>query len=85
MVSTRLRLGYRPIWQVCRPGDVPQYSSCKLCDSSIANNLEHYCFQVPALADFIPLRHSTVDVCKYLLTDDHLDVILMGHPRFGGY
>lgn len=64
---------------------MPQYSSCQLCDSLNADNLDHYCLQCPAVADLIPLRHSTVDVCKYLLTDDHLDVILVRHPRFGGY
>lgn len=85
VVSARLRLGYRPIWQVCGAGDVPQNSSCNLCDSRNANNLDHCCLQCPAVAEFIPVRHSTVDVCKYLLTDDHLDVILVRHPRFGGH
>ena len=83
-VSARLRLGYRPVWQVSETGDVPQFSSCKLCDLPNANSLQHYCLECPAVAGLIPHRGSVIDVCKYLLIDDHLDALLLRHPHFGG-
>ena len=84
VVSARLRLGYRRVWQVGGTEDVPQFSSCKLCDAHNANNLHHYCLECPVVAPLIPHRRTVVDVCRYLLTDDHLDILLVQHPHFGG-
>ena len=84
VVSARLRLGYRRVWQVGGMEDVPQFSSCKLCDAPNANDLHHYCLECPTVAPLIPHRQSVLEVCKYLLSDDHLDLILVQHPHFGG-
>ena len=84
VVSARLRLGYRPVWQVAQADDMPQYSSCKLCDRHNANNLEHYCLQCPTVAHLLPRGQNLVNICKYLLTDHNLDLILTRHPHFGG-
>ncbi|XP_037772401.1 uncharacterized protein LOC119568073 [Penaeus monodon] len=84
VVAARLRLGYRPVWQVGEAEDVPQYSSCKLCDAYNANHLQHYCLECPKVADLISNRDSVLDVCKYLLAEDNLDVILLQYPYFGG-
>lgn len=35
VVSVRLRLGNRSAWQVAEVDDVPQYSSCKLCNALV--------------------------------------------------
>ncbi|XP_076036221.1 uncharacterized protein LOC143022108 isoform X1 [Oratosquilla oratoria] len=69
VVSARLRLGYRPVWQVGETEGVPRYSSCRLCDTPNANSLEHYCINCPTIAPLIPHRQSVLDVCKYLLED----------------
>ncbi|XP_063603272.1 uncharacterized protein LOC134779200 [Penaeus indicus] len=84
VVAARLRLGYRPVWQVGETEDVPQYTSCKLCDAHNANHLQHYCLECPEVADLISKRDSVSDVCKYLLAEDNLDVILLQYPYFGG-
>ena len=77
IVSARLRLGYRPVWQILGAGE-PHYSSCKLCDASNANNLYHYCRVM------LPQEQSLISICVHLLTDNNLDIILMRHPHFGG-
>lgn len=85
VVCARLRLGWRPVWQVAEQG-VPHFSSCRLCDSPIANTLDHYCQECPPVTDLLPQGLTVVDICKQLLTDsDLLDEILIRHPHFGGY
>ncbi|KAK7066143.1 hypothetical protein SK128_017683, partial [Halocaridina rubra] len=34
--------------------DMPQYTSCKLCDRPNANTLDHYCLQCPTVRDVLP-------------------------------
>ena len=85
VVCARLRLGWRPVWQVAVAEDAPHFSSCKLCDAPNANTLDHYCLECPHLANLIPQRLTLVDVCKHLLSDNYLlDEILMRYPLFGG-
>ncbi|KAG0730191.1 hypothetical protein GWK47_028768 [Chionoecetes opilio] len=45
IVSARLQLGYRSVWQVSEAGDIPHFSSCKLCGRPSANSLQHYCLE----------------------------------------
>ncbi|XP_064120882.1 uncharacterized protein LOC135225541 [Macrobrachium nipponense] len=86
VVCARLRLGWRPVWQVAEQDGVPHFSSCRLCDAPNANTLEHYCLECPLVSDILPQRLTVVDICKKLLTDNNLlDEILMRHPHFGGY
>ena len=84
VVSARLRLGYRPVWQVSQAEDVPHYSSCKLCNCPNANNLQHYCLECPTVRGLLPQGLSLTDTCAYLLTGDNLDKILLQFPYFGG-
>lgn len=84
IVTAPLRLGYRPLWQVADVGDIPHYSSCKLCDALNANNLQHYCLECPSVRDLLPQGHDLIDVCRFLLADDRLDTVLVRHPNFGG-
>ena len=84
VVSARLRLGYRPVWQVAGQADVPQFSSCHLCGVPDGNTLAHYCLHCPEVAGLLPRGLSLLDVCRHLLTADHLDVVLTRCPRFGG-
>lgn len=85
VVSARLRLGYRPVWQVSQAEDVPHYSTCRLCHLVNANTLQHYCLSCPAVRDLLPQGQDLISVCKYLLQDDNLDLILMRYQYFGGY
>ncbi|KAG0720142.1 Gag-Pol polyprotein [Chionoecetes opilio] len=84
IVSARLRLGYRPVWQVSEAGDIPHFSSCKLCDRPRANSLQHYCLECPSVRDMLPQGQPLLAVCDFLLTDSNLDVVLVRHPHFGG-
>ena len=84
VVSTRLRLGYRPLWQVAGLEDEPHYTSCRLCHSPNSNHLQHYCLDCPAVGDLLPRGLPLLDVCRYLLRGDHLDLGLTRHPQFGG-
>ena len=85
VVSARLRLGYRPLWQVSQMEDVPHYSSCKLCNLNNANTLHHYCLECPTVMHLLPQGQELIDVCEYLMKDDHLDKVLLVYPHFGGY
>ena len=53
IVTARLRLGYRPVWQVSEAGDVPHFSNCKLCDTPNANSLHHNCLECPSVRDML--------------------------------
>ena len=84
IVSARLRLGYRPVWQVSEAGDIPHFSNCKLCDTPNANSLHHYCLECPSVRDMLPRGHHLLAVCEFLLKDNNLDIILVRYPHFGG-
>lgn len=85
IVSARLRLGYRPVWQVSEAaGDIPHFSSCRLCDAPNANSLHHYCLECPSVRDMLPRSQQLLNVCAFLLDCDNLDIILVRHPHFGG-
>ena len=84
IVAARLRLGYRPVWQVSAAGDIPHYSNCRLCDAPNANSLHHYCLECPSVRDMLPQGRPLLSVCDYILKDNNLDVILVRHPHFGG-
>lgn len=84
VVSARIRLGYRPLWQVSQVEDMPHYSMCKLCSRPNANNLEHYCLACPVVRDMLPHEQDLINICKYILQDDNLDLILVRHKHFGG-
>ena len=83
-MSARLRLGYRPVWQVSDAGDIPYFSNYKLCDTPNANSLHHYCLECLSVRDMQPQARSLLSVCDFFLKYNNLDVILERHPHFGG-
>ena len=85
VVSARLRLGYRPVWQVSQDENVPHYSTSKLCHLPNANTLHHYCLVCPTVKGLLPQEQDLLLICKYLLQDDNLHLILMRFLPFGAY
>ncbi|MPC53205.1 hypothetical protein E2C01_047093 [Portunus trituberculatus] len=76
---------YRPVWQVSQAQDMPHYS-CRMCNTPNTNILDHYCLHCPTVINLLPQGLDLINIiCKYLLTDDHFDVILTRHPHFDGY
>ena len=84
VVSARLRLGYRPVWQVAGDEGEPRFSSCPLCHSPRADTLDHYCLHCPVVRDVLPQDQPLLDVCRHLLDHDNLEELLVRFPRFGG-
>lgn len=84
IVTARIRLGYRPVWQVSEAGDIPHFSNCKLCGAPNANSLHHYCLECPSVRDMLPQGRPLLSVCDFILDGDNLDIILTRHPHFGG-
>ena len=85
VLSARLRLGYRPVWQVAGMEDAPHFTTCLLCDAPNSNTLQHYCLHCPTLDGLLPRGLPLIDVCRHLLSSDNLDNLLTRYPRFGGY
>ncbi|XP_050738498.1 uncharacterized protein LOC127009443 [Eriocheir sinensis] len=85
VVSARLRLGYRPPWQVAGVEGEPVFTECRLCRSPLSNTIEHYCLACPTVRGLLPQGQPLDAVCRHLLNHDSLDVILVRHPRFGGF
>lgn len=84
VVAARLRLGYRPVWQVAGLEDMLHFTSFRLCNSANDNTLEHYCMQCPEVDGLLPRDRPRVDICRHLLSHENLDEILVRFPRFGG-
>ncbi|KAG0716294.1 hypothetical protein GWK47_010036 [Chionoecetes opilio] len=84
VVSARLRLGYRPVWQVAGMVEEPHFTSCQLCDAPSSNTLAHYCLHCHVVRDMLPRGLPLTEICRFLLVHDNLDTILVRHPRFGG-
>ena len=85
VVSARLRLGYRPPWQVAGVEGEPSFAECRLCQAPLANTIEHYCLACPTVRHLLPQGLPLDAVCRHLLTDNALDDILVCYPRFGGF
>ena len=84
VVSARIRLGYRPVWQVARLEEEEHFTTCTLCNAPFCNTLDHYCLHCPVVHNMLPQRQSLVDICRFLLNHENLDIILARHPQFGG-
>ena len=85
VVSARLRLGYRPPWQVAGVEGEPPFTECRLCRARLANTIEHYCLACPTVRHLLPHGLQLDAVCRQLLNGNILDEILVLHPRFGGF
>ena len=75
VVSARLKLGYRPVWQVSQVEDVSHYSTCILCHLPNANTLRHYCLVCTTVRDLLPQEQDLLSIWKYILQDGNLDLI----------
>ncbi|XP_076062345.1 uncharacterized protein LOC143037690 [Oratosquilla oratoria] len=85
VVSARLRLGYRPPWQVAGVEGEPVFTECRLCHAPLANTIEHYCLACPTVKHLIPQGLPLDAICRHLLSQNRLDEILVRYPRFGGF
>ena len=85
VVSARLRLGYRPPWQVAGVEGEPSFTECRLCHAPHANTVEHYCLACPTVRHLLPQGLPLDAVCRHLLVDNVLDDLLVRYPRFGGF
>ncbi|MPC51913.1 hypothetical protein E2C01_045770 [Portunus trituberculatus] len=54
VMSARLRLGYRPLWEVAGLPDVPHFSSCPMCGALDSNTLKHHCLHCPEVEGVLP-------------------------------
>ena len=85
VVAARLRLGYRPVWQVAGVDGEPPYTACLLCHEPRANTLEHYCLLCPVVQPLLPHNQPLVTVCRHLLHHEALDELLLRFPQFCGF
>ncbi|KAK3884718.1 hypothetical protein Pcinc_011036 [Petrolisthes cinctipes] len=85
VVSARLRLGYRPPWQVAGMQGEPPFTECRLCRAPRVNTIEHYCLACPTVQHLLPQGLPLDVVCRHLLNHQVLEELLVRHPRFGGF
>ena len=85
VVSARLRLGYRPPWQVAGVDGDPAFTECRLCHAPRSDTLEHYCLACPAVRHALPRGQPLDVVCRALLDHDVLEELLLRYPCFGGF
>ena len=85
VVSARLRLGYRPPWQVAGMEGEPPFADCRLCCAPRCDTVEHYCLACPTVRHALPQGQPLDAVCRFLLDHDVLEELLLQFPRFGGF
>ena len=85
VVSARLRLGYRPPWQIAGVEGEPHYTDCRLCRAPLANTIEHYCLECPTVRHLLPQGQPLDAVCRHLLQPEFLDEVLVLYLGFGGF
>ena len=84
VVSARLRLGYRPPWQITGVEEERHFTECCLCHQPRGNTVEHYCMACPTVRDLLT-QGQPLEVCRRLLVHDALDIMLTCFPHFGGF
>ncbi len=77
VVSARLRLGYRPPWQVAGVESEPPFTECRLCRTPFSNTIDHYCLKCPTVRHLLPQGLPLDAVCRHLLNHDVLDELLV--------
>ena len=82
IVTARIRLGYRYIWQVSNKEPTNEFSSCKVCSEPLKHTLEHYITECPEIADFRPPGMLYHDLCNFLTETNVLEDILYLYPGF---
>ena len=81
IVTARIRLGYRHIWQVNETGNV-EYTKCKLCDAEFKHTLEHYIAECHVIEPFRPPNKRYQEICDFFTNTDVLEDILALYPKF---
>lgn len=81
VVSARIRLGYRYLWQL-QTSPPEDLTKCKLCDAPRSHTLEHYIADCPKVAAFRPAGVGYFEFCQILLNTDLLETILIALPLF---
>ena len=85
VVSARLRLGFRPPWQIAGVEGEPSYTDCRLCRAPLSNTIQHYCMECPTVSHLLPQGLPLDAVCRYLLVHNILEEMILRHPGFCGY
>lgn len=82
IVTARLRLGYKYMWQYgCyrRESDF----DCKLCELVNGHTLEHYVMECNKIREYRNNEYINVhDMCNYLIVSGNLKEILLKYPKF---
>ncbi len=82
VVSARLRLGYRPPWQIDGVEGEPSYADCRLRGAPLSNTVAHYCLACPTVRHALPQGQPLDAVCKHLLHHNTLEELLLQFPKF---
>ena len=81
VVTARIRMGYRYIWQVANNLD-SSFSKCKLCEQPNQHRLEHYICECSVISEFRPEGMHYSDLCTYFIESGILADILLMYPGF---
>ena len=82
VVTARIRLGYRHVWQVSKDDPLPKYSNCRLCEAPLRHTLEHYIAECEVTKDFRPPGMRYYELCVYYIESGILEDILELYPMF---
>ena len=81
VVTARIRMGYRHIWQVDRR-QRSAFAKCKVCDAPDKHTLEHYIAECPLISDFRPQGYRFHELCNHFIETNILEDILLLYPGF---
>ena len=82
VVTARLRLGYKYLWQVKPSPDIDE-TKCKLCEQTYSHTLKHYVLECDKIQEFRdPNIDTVIEMSKYFISNNLLAQILAKHPNF---
>ncbi|MPC18494.1 hypothetical protein E2C01_011379 [Portunus trituberculatus] len=70
VVSGRLRLGYRPPWQIAGVEGEPSYTERRLCGAPRSDIIQHYCLAYPTVLHLLPQDQPLDAICRHLINHD---------------
>ena len=83
LVTARIRLGYRYLWQIRSGADRTMRSvSCRVCKMPYGHTLEHYILSCKAVEKYRPSDLDFIALCRYFTESGILSVILREFPLF---
>ena len=84
LVKTRIKLGYRYIWEVnddiCSPASASSF--CHLCGGAKMHSLWHYVMECELVKEFRPTWLGFYELCEYFIKDEHMEALLWLYPGF---